>query len=108
MHRSARTIVTTVLYLLATTPALAGDGQATANRQMFDLSLEDLLQMTVITASRTEEELRRSTSVMSVIRARDIERAGFRNARRCAGAGAGVLPHQPGDLEAGRDTRPRR
>jgi outer membrane receptor for ferrienterochelin and colicin len=78
MHPFARTIVAAVLCLLAATRAFAGDGQTTPNRQVFDLSLEDLLQMKVITASRTEEELRRSTSVMSVITARDIERAGFR------------------------------
>jgi outer membrane receptor protein involved in Fe transport len=42
------------------------------------MSLEDLLELEVITASRTEEKLTRSTSVMSVITARDIERAGYR------------------------------
>ena len=46
--------------------------------QLRDLSIEDLMQMKVITASRVEEKLPRSTSVMSVITARDIERAGFR------------------------------
>lgn len=55
-------------------------GQTTRapNAQLLDLSLEDLMQITVVTASRAEEQLQRSTSVMSVITARDIERAGFR------------------------------
>lgn len=54
---------------------------AQEDRRDYDLStlsLEDLARITVITASRSEEKLTRSTSVMSVITARDIERSGFR------------------------------
>ena len=43
-----------------------------------ELSIEDLMKVEVVTASRTEEKLTRATSVMSVITAREIERAGFR------------------------------
>ena len=64
----------------------------TSNRGVFDLSLEDLLQMKVVTASRTEEELRRSTSIMSVITARDIERAGFRTLDDVLARVAGFFP----------------
>ena len=61
------------------TPATPVAGQDTAPpSNLYDLSLEDLMQIEVTTASRLEEKLTRSTSVMSVITARDIERAGFR------------------------------
>ncbi len=46
--------------------------------ELSNLSLEDLMQIEVVTASRAEETLPRSTSVMSVITARDIQRAGYR------------------------------
>ena len=42
--------------------------------ELADLSLEDLMEIRVITASKTEEPLPRTTSVMSVITARDIQR----------------------------------
>jgi len=57
--------------------ALAGQ-QVPPPTNFYDLSLEDLMQIDVVTASRLEEKLTRSTSVMSVITAREIERAGFR------------------------------
>jgi outer membrane cobalamin receptor len=61
---------------------LAPPGAAAQQRPvpagLYDLSLEDLMQIEVSTASRLDEKLPRSTSVMSVITARDIERAGFR------------------------------
>ena len=43
-----------------------------------ELSLEDLMKVKVVTASRAEEQLTRASSIMSVVTARDIERAGFR------------------------------
>ena len=43
-----------------------------------NLSLEDLMEIRVVTASKAEEPLPRTTSVMSVITARDIQRSGFR------------------------------
>src|SRR5687767_2752180 len=43
-----------------------------------NLSLEDLMEIRVVTASKTEESLPRTTSIMSVITARDIQRSGFR------------------------------
>jgi outer membrane cobalamin receptor len=46
--------------------------------RIIDLPLEELLKVRVITASRLEEQLTRSTSTISVITAADIERAGFR------------------------------
>jgi outer membrane cobalamin receptor len=46
--------------------------------QLADLSLEDLMEVRVVTASKSAETLPRSTSVMSVITARDIQRSGFR------------------------------
>jgi outer membrane receptor protein involved in Fe transport len=66
--------------LLVVLPVGASAQQATPQppRSVFDMSLEDLLELEVVTASRTEEKLTRSTSVMSVITARDIERAGYR------------------------------
>src|SRR6266540_3860689 len=39
---------------------------------------QSLTRIEVVTPSRAEETLTRSTSIMSVITARDIERAGFR------------------------------
>ncbi|HEV8394044.1 MAG TPA: TonB-dependent receptor plug domain-containing protein [Vicinamibacterales bacterium] len=60
-------------------PATVHADQRTAPPSgLYNLSLEDLMQIEVVTASRREEKLPRSTSVMSVITARDIERAGFR------------------------------
>jgi outer membrane receptor protein involved in Fe transport len=53
-------------------------GQATSNQQLVELGLEELLQMRVVTASRLDEQLTRSTSTITVITARDIERAGHR------------------------------
>jgi outer membrane receptor protein involved in Fe transport len=69
--------------LIASTVGLSpAFGQATPPRptpnRLYDLSLDDLMQLEVVTASRVEEKLVRSTSVMSIITARDIERAGFR------------------------------
>ena len=58
--------------------AAAAGQQSKPPSNLYDLSLEDLMQIDVVTASRLEEKLTRSTSVMSVITARDIERAGFR------------------------------
>ena len=45
---------------------------------LLDLRLEDLLHFDVVTASKAVEKLTRSTSVMSVVTARDIERSGYR------------------------------
>jgi outer membrane receptor protein involved in Fe transport len=58
--------------------AAAEKPAAAQSTQLLELSVDDLMHMKVTTASRAEEELQRSTSVMSVITARDIERAGFR------------------------------
>jgi len=63
----------------AASPAVAADpASQSSNTPLSELSLEDLMRIKVVTASRAEEELPRSTSVMSVITARDIDRAGFR------------------------------
>ena len=59
-------------------PAYAQSPPAGSTPSVVDLPLEELLQVRVITASRLEERLTRSTSTMTVITARDIERAGFR------------------------------
>ena len=59
-------------------PAFAEGPQQLTPQQLSELSLEDLLQIRVVTASRTEQPLLRSTSVMTVVTATDIERAGFR------------------------------
>ncbi len=58
--------------------AFAQDRPAPTRPGLLDLSLEDLLHIQVVTASRATETLTRSTSVMSVITAKDIERSGFR------------------------------
>jgi outer membrane receptor protein involved in Fe transport len=64
---------------LGVVPALAmASPQAAPAKPLSELSLEDLMQIDVVTASRSEEKLTRATSVMSVITAHDIERAGFR------------------------------
>jgi outer membrane receptor for ferrienterochelin and colicin len=60
------------------TAALAQDPPRDAEMQLVSLSLEDLMEIEVVTASRTEEKLPRSTSVMNVITARDIQRSGLR------------------------------
>jgi outer membrane cobalamin receptor len=52
--------------------------QTLKTEQLANLSIEDLMEINVITASKAEEALPRSTSVMSVITARDIQRSGFR------------------------------
>lgn len=68
-----------ILCLCLSAAALADEGgQQIATADLHRLSLEDLMRLTVVTASRMEEQLPRSTSVISVITARDIERAGFR------------------------------
>ena len=46
--------------------------------ELANLSLEDLMQIQVITPSKAQEQLPRTTSVMNVITARDIQRSGFR------------------------------
>jgi outer membrane receptor protein involved in Fe transport len=59
--------------------ALAQDRpQRPTRTRLADLSIEDLMNIRVVTASKAEETLARSTSVMSVITARDIQRSGFR------------------------------
>jgi outer membrane receptor protein involved in Fe transport len=61
---------------LSLTPETAlAQGQ---KRVLSELSIEDLMKVEVVTASRTEELLTRAASVMTVITARDIERSGFR------------------------------
>jgi outer membrane cobalamin receptor len=80
MKATRRTFVS-ITVLACTVLLSAGasaEQQPAAPRGLYDLSLEDLMQLEVVTASRLEEKLTRSTSVMSVITARDIERAGFR------------------------------
>jgi outer membrane receptor protein involved in Fe transport len=76
-HWIALGIITALGWNAGAGDALAADG-TNDPRRLRDLSLEDLMRMKVVTASRAEEALPRSTSVMSVITARDIERAGFR------------------------------
>jgi outer membrane cobalamin receptor len=78
--RVRRILWTTALACASLGPAAAMAGQrSTPPPGLYNLSLEDLMQIEVVTASRLEEKLTRSTSVMSVITARDIERAGFRS-----------------------------
>lgn len=67
-----------LLCLFASALPVQAQTTRTAPASLFDLRLEDLMQIEVVTASRAEEQLTRSTSIMSVITARDIERAGFR------------------------------
>jgi len=64
------------LCLLAPTAVMAQE--QSPRQRLSELSIEDLMNVEVVTASRTEERLTRATSVMSVITAREIERAGFR------------------------------
>jgi outer membrane receptor protein involved in Fe transport len=57
---------------------VAAAGEPQQGPSVFDLSFEDLLEIRITTASRAEERLTRSTSVVSVVTRRDIERAGYR------------------------------
>ena len=66
-----------VCLALAPGVALAAE-QNTRGRQLSELSIEDLMKVEVVTASRADEKLTRARRSMSVITARDIERAGFR------------------------------
>jgi outer membrane receptor protein involved in Fe transport len=66
-------------FACVTTSARPADAQSsTQGPSLLDLPLEGLMQVRVTTASRLEEQLTRSTSTMTVVTARDIERAGFR------------------------------
>ena len=60
--------------------------------ELADLSLEDLMQLEVVTASKAEETLPRSTSIMSVITARDIQRSGFRTVDEVLSRVPGFFP----------------
>lgn len=77
-----RRLVATACALAIGVPVLPAAAQnrpgADKPKDVVDLSLEDLLQIKVVTASKAEELLKRSTSAMSVVTARDIERSGFR------------------------------
>jgi outer membrane receptor protein involved in Fe transport len=66
-----------VVCTLAAPGRLSAQDRSAAGR-LLDLRLEDLLRIEVVTASKAVEKLTRSTSVMSVITARDIERSGYR------------------------------
>jgi hypothetical protein len=64
---------------LALAPAMAvAQEQNPGAERVSELSIEDLMKVDVVTASRVEEKLTRAASVMSVVTAREIERAGFR------------------------------
>jgi outer membrane receptor for ferrienterochelin and colicin len=64
---------------LSVVPAVAAaQDQNPGVERVSELSIEDLMKVDVVTASRVEEKLTRAASVMSVITAREIERAGFR------------------------------
>ena len=65
----------TLVFVLSSAAAQA---QPAARPSVIDLPLEELLKVRVTTASRVEEQLTRSTATMTVVTARDIERAGFR------------------------------
>ena len=57
-----------------------------------ELSIEDLMNVEVMTASRGQEKLTRAASVMSVVTAREIERAGFRTIYDVLARVAGFFP----------------
>jgi outer membrane receptor protein involved in Fe transport len=91
--RLRRLLWATTLACASLAPATANAGQRPATpARLYDLSLEDLMQIEVFTASRLDEKLTRSTSVMSVITARDIERAGFRSVYEVLARVPGFFP----------------
>lgn len=63
---------------LIVSPAVAGAQGQSPRPSLSELSIEDLMSLRVVTASRAEEPFTRATSVITVITARDIERSGFR------------------------------
>jgi outer membrane receptor protein involved in Fe transport len=65
-------------FALAMSSAVTHAQPSTQVPSVLDLPLEELMKVRVTTASRLEEQLTRSTSTMTVITARDIDRAGFR------------------------------
>src|SRR5688572_16328654 len=78
--RLASCAVVTILTIQASVLAAQGqDGQSgKIVAELSEISLDDLMPIRVITASRSEQILSRSTSVMSMITSGDIERRGFR------------------------------
>ena len=80
--RFEKCLATIVVCLVALPGAARGQEKPTQDKpakgSLLDLQLEDLLHIEVVTASKALEKLTRSTSVMSVITARDIERSGYR------------------------------
>jgi outer membrane receptor for ferrienterochelin and colicins len=77
--RNRRVVARLLCACLSLTAAVGiAQGQSSSPAKLSELSIEDLMKVEVVTASRTEEKLTRATSIMSVITARDIERSGFR------------------------------
>jgi len=60
-------------------PVLAGDGSTSDNENLFDLSLEELMDMEVVSASRKEQKVTDSPVPVSVVTAEDIHYSGLTN-----------------------------
>jgi outer membrane receptor for ferrienterochelin and colicins len=75
-------IITALLLVICAGPSLLLYGQQadTVNTQdYFSLSLEELMNITITTASKSEESLKDAAAVVSVISAKDIERYGAKS-----------------------------
>jgi len=75
-------IITALLLVICAGPTLLLYGQQadTVNTQdYFSLSLEELMDITITTASKSEESLKDAAAVVSVISAKDIERYGAKS-----------------------------
>jgi outer membrane receptor for ferrienterochelin and colicin len=74
-------IITALLLATCTAPTMLYSQQAdTVNTQdYFSLSLEDLMNITITTASKSAESLKDAAAVVSVISAKDIERYGAKS-----------------------------
>ena len=76
IRRDGRLALSGLLWALCLSPA---DARAQPpGVPLAELSIEDLMKVRVITASRADEPLTRAKSIMTVITTRDIERSGFR------------------------------
>jgi iron complex outermembrane receptor protein len=82
-HRAARGALTTFLAVAAScyaaVPARASNGASPSARDLSDLSIEELMNVELVSAMRTEEPLWKTPAAVHVLTNEDLRRSGAKN-----------------------------
>jgi iron complex outermembrane receptor protein len=72
-----KTLLTLAALFLLTTATFRANAQESSDEDLFNMSLEDLMNVTITSASNLDESLNRAPATILIISAKDIEERGY-------------------------------